>query len=132
MEKLFRHKMEEPAPIEQFRSDVSPRVAAVLRRLLAKAPDERLQSPAELVDALAHIDQEGASIPAAARPAPAPEEPASFTLALEELWTTTDLLLRLREEQRRQFGWFLSGLAVLWLFVGMLLLLSLCFGHRGG
>jgi serine/threonine-protein kinase len=52
LEKLIRHSAEVPAPVTNFRDDVPPPVRAVLERLLAKAPAERFQTPAELAAAL--------------------------------------------------------------------------------
>jgi serine/threonine protein kinase len=53
LEKLVRHATEEPVPVEQLRPDVPPAVAAVVRRLMAKDPSGRFQTPAELAAALA-------------------------------------------------------------------------------
>jgi serine/threonine protein kinase len=53
LEKLVRHTTETPTPVEQLRPDVSPAVAAVVRRLMAKDPRQRYQTPAELVATLA-------------------------------------------------------------------------------
>jgi serine/threonine protein kinase len=52
LEKLMRHATVEPEPVEQLRPVVPPRVAAVVRRLMAKQPAERFQTPAELAEAL--------------------------------------------------------------------------------
>jgi serine/threonine-protein kinase len=52
MDKLIKHRFTIPRPVESRRADVSPRVAAVVRRLLAKQPDDRYQTPAELAAAL--------------------------------------------------------------------------------
>jgi Leucine-rich repeat (LRR) protein/tRNA A-37 threonylcarbamoyl transferase component Bud32 len=51
--KLLKHRLEEPAPIEQLRPDLPPGVAAVVRRLMAKRPEDRHQTPAEAADDLA-------------------------------------------------------------------------------
>ncbi|MBY0521857.1 MAG: protein kinase [Gemmataceae bacterium] len=51
-EKLIKHQMDEPAAVEQVRPEVSPALAAVVRKLMAKQPADRFQTPAELVDAL--------------------------------------------------------------------------------
>jgi serine/threonine protein kinase len=53
MDKIVRHALEEPTPLEQLRPDVPPAVAAILRGLLAKNPAERFQTPGEVVRALA-------------------------------------------------------------------------------
>jgi serine/threonine protein kinase len=52
MDKLMRHRNEEPRP-EEKRPDLPPAVAAVLRRLMAKRADDRYQTPAEAAEALA-------------------------------------------------------------------------------
>ncbi|MBL8795553.1 MAG: protein kinase [Planctomycetia bacterium] len=51
-EKLIKHCFEEATPIEQLRPDVPPRVAAIIRKLMAKDPAQRYQTPAKLVQAL--------------------------------------------------------------------------------
>jgi serine/threonine-protein kinase len=53
LEKLVRHSTVEAPPVEELRADVSPQVAEIIRRLLAKLPAQRFQSPAELAAALA-------------------------------------------------------------------------------
>jgi serine/threonine protein kinase len=52
MEKLVKHLMEEPAPVEQVRPLVPADLAAVVRRLMAKDPAQRFQTPAELAEEL--------------------------------------------------------------------------------
>lgn len=47
-DKLLRHQLQEPTPLERLRPEVPPGVAAVIRKLLAKQPAERYQTPAEL------------------------------------------------------------------------------------
>jgi serine/threonine protein kinase len=63
--KLVAHQTREPKPVEQFRKDVPPGILAVLRRMMAKDPDDRYQTPIEVADALA----EWAEQPVAAPPA---------------------------------------------------------------
>ena len=41
------------APVERLRPDVPPAVAAVVRKLMAKRPEDRFQAPADLIAALA-------------------------------------------------------------------------------
>jgi serine/threonine-protein kinase len=53
LEKMMQHQLDEPAPVEGLRPDVPPGVAAVLRRLLAKRPEDRYQSADEVAEALA-------------------------------------------------------------------------------
>ena len=59
LEKLVRHGTEEAVPVEKLRSDVPPPVAAIVRRLMAKKPAERFQTPAELAAALEPFAVEG-------------------------------------------------------------------------
>ncbi len=57
MQKVLRHRLEEPTPVEQLRPEVPPAVAALVRRLMAKQPEDRFQAPRELADALAEVAQ---------------------------------------------------------------------------
>src|SRR5215471_1699931 len=52
-ELLLKHQMEQPTPVEQRRPDVPPGIAAIVKKLMAKRPEERFQTPAELIEALA-------------------------------------------------------------------------------
>src|SRR5262249_11584161 len=51
-QKIARHLAQEPVPVEQMRPDVPPAVAAVVRKLLAKQPEDRYQTPAGLAAVL--------------------------------------------------------------------------------
>jgi CheY-like chemotaxis protein len=51
-EKMMKHYAEEAVPIEGLRPDTAPRVVDIVRRLMAKKPDQRYQTPAELLAAL--------------------------------------------------------------------------------
>ncbi len=52
LEKLIRHNSEQPAPLENFRSDVPSQVIDIVQRLMHKDPNERYQTPRELAEAL--------------------------------------------------------------------------------
>jgi len=52
LDKLIRHSTEPPAPLTRYRKDVPPAVAAILARLMLKAPEGRFQTPNELAEAL--------------------------------------------------------------------------------
>jgi serine/threonine protein kinase len=72
-EKLACHRQAEPRPIEQFRADVPAAVAAVLRKMTAKRPEDRYQTPAAVAEALTQHAGLAGSAPAgsaATRPAP--------------------------------------------------------------
>jgi serine/threonine protein kinase len=51
--KLLRHQKEEPMPLEQLRPEVPSGVAALVRKMMSKQPQDRHQTPAEVATALA-------------------------------------------------------------------------------
>jgi tRNA A-37 threonylcarbamoyl transferase component Bud32 len=55
MDLIAAHLSHEPEPIERLRPDVPAGVAAVVRRLLAKKPGQRYQTPGELAEVLAPL-----------------------------------------------------------------------------
>jgi serine/threonine protein kinase len=64
-QKLMWHQHKEPKPVRELRPEVPEEVAAVARKMMAKKPDDRFQSPAEVMAALA---------PWVAAPIPPPAE----------------------------------------------------------
>jgi CheY-like chemotaxis protein len=52
MEKMLKHHLDEPVPLEQLRPGITPKVVAIVRKLMTKKPELRYQQPAELADAL--------------------------------------------------------------------------------
>jgi serine/threonine protein kinase len=52
LQRLWRHQQAEPPPLDQFRPDIPAELAAILGRMLAKRPEDRYQSPAEVATAL--------------------------------------------------------------------------------
>ena len=61
-EKLAGHLFEEPEPVEKVRPETPPAVAAVVRRLMAKNPEDRWQTAAEVaavLGALLHPSSDG-------------------------------------------------------------------------
>ncbi len=67
-QKLLCHQMREPRPLREVRPDVPEGLAAVLARMMAKAPSDRYQTPADVAEALA---------PWARTPVP-PPDPSDF------------------------------------------------------
>jgi eukaryotic-like serine/threonine-protein kinase len=53
VDKLIRHNREEARPIEELRPDLPRAIAEIVRKLMAKNPSDRFQTPDELMDALA-------------------------------------------------------------------------------
>src|SRR6185295_17688693 len=52
LQKLDRHRWQEPVPVEEFRTDVPPPLVAIMRRLMGKQREDRPQKPAALVTEL--------------------------------------------------------------------------------
>lgn len=52
IEKLMRHGNEMPRPIEELRPDIPAVIAVIIRKLTEKSPDDRYQTPDELMEAL--------------------------------------------------------------------------------
>jgi serine/threonine protein kinase len=58
-QKVARHLQAEPPEIQQLRPDLPARVAGVLRRMMAKRPEDRYATPAEVAAALAPFGSAG-------------------------------------------------------------------------
>jgi WD40 repeat protein/tRNA A-37 threonylcarbamoyl transferase component Bud32 len=67
IQKLDRQRWETPPSVDQLRRDVPPAVAALVRRLMAKHPDDRPQTPADLVASLEHLARTGV-LPSSCQP----------------------------------------------------------------
>jgi WD40 repeat protein/tRNA A-37 threonylcarbamoyl transferase component Bud32 len=59
IQKLDKQRWATAAPVDQVRPEVPAGVAGVVRRLMAKRPEDRYQTPAELVAALDHLARTG-------------------------------------------------------------------------
>lgn len=55
LQKLLQHQSEEPPNIRNVRPDVPEAVARILRRMMAKSPRQRYQTPGELIQALRNL-----------------------------------------------------------------------------
>src|SRR6476659_9185069 len=51
-QKLLSHQTKEPVPIERHRPEIPRELAVVLRKMMAKLPEERYQTPAAVCEAL--------------------------------------------------------------------------------
>lgn len=69
VEKLVRHGTEDPIAVEQLRHDTPLPVAAIVRKLMAKNPDQRCQTPGELALALAPFAAQAPALSSASAPA---------------------------------------------------------------
>jgi serine/threonine protein kinase len=57
LQKLIRHNSDDPPDVRLFRPDVPDEVVAILSRMLAKKPEQRFQSPLELILAIERVSQ---------------------------------------------------------------------------
>jgi serine/threonine protein kinase len=86
LEKLVRHTSQEPTPVEELRPDLPAEVAAVVRRMMAKDPGQRFQTPAEVAQAVAPFALPGlAQLPGKKDNSSGPATPHSVSSSLELL-----------------------------------------------
>jgi serine/threonine-protein kinase len=73
IEKMLKHQLDDPTPIEELRPEVPEPVRAILNRMMAKKKEERYQTPQEVVLALqAFLEPPVRAIPVMAAPEAAP------------------------------------------------------------
>src|SRR4029078_7364107 len=58
LQKLLRHNTDEPPDLRQFRPELSPRVTAIVSKLLAKKPSQRQQTASELIADILHVGEQ--------------------------------------------------------------------------
>jgi serine/threonine protein kinase len=78
-EKMLHHQIDEPAPLTRFRPDVPAGLSMILRRMLAKDPADRFQTPADVAAAVAPL-LPGKDVP-----------PQAIPIAQEQLPTVSDI-----------------------------------------
>lgn len=94
-QKLLWHQTRVPTAIRDLRSDVPPAFEAIVEKMMAKKPNERFQSPAEVLAALAPLCPKDLPPPAAAE---MPKiKPSAFLLGLSP--TPTAEILGLESAQ---------------------------------
>jgi serine/threonine protein kinase len=133
---LLKHQMEPPTPLEQRRPDVPPAVLAIVRKLMAKRPEDRFQTPAELAAALESVSGRGSGDAPPARFAITEQPPARSTpwdsiteedgilAAPPATWYERTLVTRekIRPQKRRRPT---SQLPVVWLVAAAIFFLVL-------
>lgn len=94
LQKLLSHQGDQPPALAELRPDVPPELALVVGRMLAKQPEQRYQTPADLTTALFNLsDQLGIVRPGIASPL-ASTEPVSPSLWQQHLlWIAPIVLL---------------------------------------
>jgi serine/threonine protein kinase len=83
MHKLKSHAQIEPESLKTLRDDIPSELAAVVSKMMAKDPDERFQTPAEVAAALEPFATDAESAAAAAPPKHLPQHDASANSADE-------------------------------------------------
>jgi formylglycine-generating enzyme required for sulfatase activity len=92
-EKIVRHLVEEPTPVEKLRPAVPPALATVVRNMMARRVSDRYQSAAAVVAALETVLAEGAAVQTElAEPGPASAAPRGIAW---RPWGMAGLLLGL-------------------------------------
>src|SRR5262249_23168304 len=77
-QKLLAHHLDSPRPLHEVRADVPPGLSDVVARMMAKKPENRYQTPAEVITALAPWGPDGSTstpatdTPLAQEPPPPP------------------------------------------------------------
>jgi len=139
-ERICKHMMDDPPDIREFNPQVSDDLAAILDRLLAKKPEDRFQTPAELVIALQELLPVTRSAPSSKRPSdtvvdadssstrslPAPRPPA--TKITRRKSTSGSRAAARKDKNEPTFPWALvaggAGLLGIILIVVLILLLG--------
>ncbi len=80
LQKLFSHSLDAPPDPRDVRPDIPSEVTEIVHRLLAKNPQDRYQSPAELIQRLLRLADE-LPLSLASRPATAYERPSPRRLS---------------------------------------------------
>jgi serine/threonine-protein kinase len=141
LDKLLKHRCEEAVPVEHLRPEVPPGLAAVVRKMMAKQPGDRYQTPAEVALALSALAGTGSPTRNQAVPGVPAAEPQPVTVPCEcpaELaetagpWATLPLsqpcfqpAYQRRRARNRQRFWFFFALATATFTGGALLLVLL-------
>jgi serine/threonine-protein kinase len=117
-EKLIKHQLEEPEPVQRLRPDVQAGVLDVLHRMMAKRPDDRYQTPAQVsaallpyVPSIATEDEQIQAAPPVANGPPLALPVRSFPGALPD--TAPQASAELRQRLTKS-----SGRILPWIFVG--------------
>jgi serine/threonine protein kinase len=131
-QKVNRHQFEAPEPVERFRPEVPPVVAAVVRKLMAKRPEDRYQTPAELAEALAVVPpvfpHAGDDSRTLVDDRPVPDAPAADTPSPALNFEPTEEEIRQSQDRQRRRGRKEKRLLLLAALGGGVVLLGLAGG----
>jgi serine/threonine-protein kinase len=77
MQKILAHQQAQPRPIDEFRTDVPAGVIAIVKRMMAKRPEDRFQTPASVALSLLSFTRQAQCAPSnGAPPTPKGSPPA--------------------------------------------------------
>ena len=94
IQKILNHQNTPPPDLHQVRPDVPPGLIAIVERLLEKEPNDRFQSPRELIETIIAF-ADGRDIPVRRRPAKSDVHQSPFARHAEWLIPLTVLLVAL-------------------------------------
>ncbi len=77
-QKLLAHQLSQPEPLGKLRPELPPGLVALVERLMAKKPEDRYQTPAEVAQALAPYVRRGPAARATAAAASSPPAEERF------------------------------------------------------
>ncbi len=117
MEKLLKHQSQQPRPVEELRPDTPSVVAAILNKLMAKRPEDRYQTPAEVVADLGQLDNLAQTVvDPNGIPEPSAEAMVDTSPSWSSLLTPTDPAevvspsdIRQKARQPRRRGFLIAG-----------------------
>ena len=122
-EKVIGHCERQPKPLSEFRDDIPKEVVQIVERLMAKDPEDRFQTPAELVEAIkpfgkpesAYASENQAPSPNTVLSMPAVEQPMPAKLTVQNEKPS----VRVRNQQKvigpkglAPQHWIVGGIAV--------------------
>ncbi|HMF14082.1 MAG TPA: serine/threonine-protein kinase, partial [Gemmataceae bacterium] len=122
IEKIVSHQLEEAPPLERVRPDVTGELAVVVQKLMAKHPDDRYQTAAEVIEALEPFVAVEVAVQEVALPAPPAEELPAAALEPAPLIVAVRPRPRARGTSRRVvlIATAASGIAFAGLLLGLL------------
>lgn len=104
-QKLLCHQMKQPTPVRELRPEVPEGLDAVLTKMMAKKPDERYQTPADVAAALLPFAEGADPIPPAQNgrslPRRSPEQSLASTLSARARSSVTMLRVDVAAAKRR-------------------------------
>jgi len=113
LDKIVRHRDEMPPAIQKLRDNLPPALSQLLPRLLAKQPEQRPASAAEVAEALAPLAEEARYARLVAFAAPGPISSGDLTDPGQELPPTRVMESSTQQPPRRGWAGLLGALVLL-------------------